>query len=144
MMIGHKGRLLVVALLTLTLGGNTMQAEHFVDVPGTHWSYDAVQWAWENGWVVGRSLNPPMYYPMSPMTRAEISVLIVRAHYGVAYEPPPATGMFPDVPADYWGARWIERAVLDGLLGPAANGHFYPRSPANRADVAVLLSELER
>ena len=114
-------------------------AKPFVDVPKDHWAYQAVDELRLDGWVVGRSIKPSMYYPDSAITRAEIAVLVMRAKRGTSFFPPPATGLFPDVSKNYWGAKWIEQAYHDGLLGPSADGNYYPRNPATRADTAVLI-----
>lgn len=110
----------------------------FVDAPPGRVG-EIVEKLREEGFVVGRSLNPPMFYPYSPMTRAEICVLIVRGKHGAGYAPPAASeAPFPDVRSDYWGAKWIARAASDGLALPQLDGKFYPTSPATRMDVAVL------
>ena len=114
-------------------------AKPFVDVPKDHWAYQAVDELRLDGWVVGRSIKPSMFYPDSAITRAEIAVLVVRAKHGTGFLPSPATGIFPDVSKNYWGAKWIEQAYNDGLLGPSADGNYYPRNPATRADTAVLI-----
>ena len=111
----------------------------FVDVDLSRNSYDAIEGLRNEGWVVGRSQNPPQFVPDSNITRAEMAVLIVRAEKGVNFQPPPATGSIPDVNQNYWGAKWIEIAILLDLMDLYSNGNFYPRNPATRADVAVLL-----
>ena len=89
------------------------------------------------GWVVGVGNNE--YKPYDTVTRAEMSVFIGRAKNGVHYKPSSPSGFIPDVPTGYWGAGWIESAIHDNLMDKYDDGNFYPRNPATRADVAVLI-----
>lgn len=134
-------KLLVILLLTLslTLGGCTMSiANPFVDVSKDRNTFEAIDGLRKDGWIAGRSVNPSMFYPDSTMTRAEISVLIVRAKHGVQYKPAPPEGTIPDVDVSYWGAGWIESAISAERMDLFPDGNFYPRQPATRADIAML------
>ena len=114
-------------------------ADPFVDVSPSQNTFEATNSLRQDGWIVGRSRNPSMFYPNSAMTRAEISVLIVRAQYGTDVSLPDPDGAVPDVDVNYWGAGWIEYAVNSDLMDLFPDGNFYPRQPATRADVAELL-----
>ena len=114
-------------------------ADPFVDVSASQNTFEAIDKLREDGWIVGRSRSPSMFYPNSSMTRAEISVLIVKARSGTAVTPPGPNGTIPDVPDTYWGAGWIEYAVNGDLMDLFPDGNFYPRQPATRADVSELL-----
>ena len=118
-----------------------MTAKPFVDVSPQRNTYEAIEGLHQKGYVVGRQVNPPMFYPDSNITRAEMSVLIVRAAEGPGFSPPPATGSVPDVSISYWGAKWIEIAIDKELMDLFLDGNFYPRNPSTRADVASLLWE---
>ena len=109
----------------------------FTDVPTDLNSCAAIEDLRREGWVVGVGNNE--YKPYDTVTRAQMAVLIVRAKYGVHVTPTPLTGMAPDVPTDYWGAKWISVAVKEELMDLYEDGNFYPRNPATRADVAVLI-----
>ncbi len=114
-------------------------ANPFVDVSKDRNTFEAIDGLRKEGWIAGRSTNPSMFYPGSAMTRAEISVLVVKAKYGTDTKPPKPTGSIPDVDVNYWGARWIEHALNNELVDLFPDGNFYPRQQATRADVASLL-----
>jgi hypothetical protein len=109
----------------------------FTDVPNDLNSYEAIKELKDEGWIVGVGNNE--FKPFDTITRAQMAVLICRAKYGVHYKPHAPTGSIPDVPADYWGAGWIEDAVTWKLMDLYPGGNFYPRNPATRADVIVLI-----
>jgi len=118
------------------LGGCIMsQFKVFDDVPSTHPAYRSIGRLGGEGYVAGCQTEPPKFCPNRAMTRAEIAVLIVRAVNGATYEPPAPVGLYPDVPVDFWGAKWIEDA--EGM-GAMDDGLFHPDIPARRSDVAVL------
>lgn len=109
----------------------------FTDVPEELNSFEAIEGLRLEGWVVGVGNNE--YKPFDAVTRAQMAVLIVRAKNGVHISPTSLDGVAPDVPADYWGAKWIAIALEQELMDLYPDGNFYPRNPATRADVAVLI-----
>ncbi len=121
-----------------------MTTKPFVDVSPQRNTYEAIEELRQEGYVVGRQVNPPMFYPDSNITRAEMSVLIVRAVEGPDFEPPPATGTIADVSIKYWGVRWIEYAIDKELMDLFPDGSFYPRNPSSRADATSLLWEARK
>lgn len=99
------------------------------------------------GYVKGIGDN--LFDPLSPMTRAQIAVLIVRAQLWPDFEPKPEKPYFfsyapkvevempPDVPQDAWYYEWVRMAL--GLeLMDTIDGKFLPDSSARRADVVSL------
>lgn len=112
----------------------------FTDVSPDLNSYGAIRDLKDEGWIVGVGDNK--YEPFNTVTRAEMAVFIGRAAFGVHYQPSGATGtMFPDCPTVYWGTKWIEAVAK--YMDAYGDGNFYPRNPATRADVAVLVSLLK-
>jgi hypothetical protein len=61
---------------------------------------------------------------------------------GIDYDPPAPSGIFADVPIDYWGARWIEAAYNAGLI-PACETSpellFCPYDVLDRAMAAYMM-----
>jgi len=109
----------------------------FNDVPPSLNSYTAIHDLRQKGWIDGVGNNE--YKPFDTVTRAQMAVLLSRAKNGVHFQPPAPTGFIPDVDINYWAAKWIESAINGGLMDLYADGNFYPRNPATRADVAVLV-----
>ena len=113
----------------------------FTDVSKDLNSYNAIENLKNDGWVVGVGNNE--YKPFDSVSRAQMAVLIGRAKHGVHYKPPTPTGDIPDVGASYWGAGWIESAIGNELMDLYSDRNFYPRNPATRADIAVLVDLLK-
>ena len=82
----------------------------------------------------------PDYCPLSPLTRAQMMVFLLRAEHGPGYLPPPATGtVFGDVPADSFAADYIEAAAQEGITGGCGGGNFCPENPVTRGQAAALI-----
>jgi subtilisin len=126
----------LIIILLLLIGG-TM----FTDVSKDLNSYEAIKNLKDAGWIVGVGNNE--YKPFDSVTRAEMAVFICRATFGVHYKPNIPVNTIPDVPADYWGAKWIGVAVTQQIMDLYPDGNFYPRNPATRADIAVLVDLLK-
>ncbi len=81
------------------------------------------------------------YCPASPVLRKQMAVFLEKATRGAAYLPPPATGIFDDVPASDQFAPWIEQLFLDGVTGGCDQGVFCPGNTNTRGQMAVFLSK---
>jgi hypothetical protein len=79
------------------------------------------------------------YCPTGPVTRAQMAVFLLRAKYGSGYSPPPATGIFGDVPPGSFADRFIEQLAAEGITGGCGNGNYCPGDPITRAQMAVFL-----
>ena len=79
------------------------------------------------------------YCPTATVTRAQMAVFLVRARHGIAFVPPAATGIFPDVPVGSFGANFIEQLVADGITSGCAGGNYCPNVIVNRDTMAVFL-----
>jgi hypothetical protein len=80
------------------------------------------------------------YCPDDPVTRAQMSIFLLRVEHGFDYQPPAATGLlFLDVqPADF-GARFIEQIAREGISGGCGSGNFCPGDSVSRAQMAAFL-----
>jgi len=79
------------------------------------------------------------FCPNDDVTRAQMAIFLLRAKYGSAYAPPPATGVFPDVPLGSFGDSWIEQLAAEGITSGCGGGNFCPGAPVTRAQMAVFL-----
>jgi hypothetical protein len=79
------------------------------------------------------------YCPNATVTRDQMAVFLLRAKYGAGYSPPAATGVFGDVPVDYWAASWIEQLAAEGITAGCGGGNYCPESAVNRDQMAVFL-----
>ena len=80
------------------------------------------------------------YCPNDPVTRAQMSVFLLRGSHGGTYNPPAATGtVFSDVPANGFAAAWIEELHAEAIAAGCGGTSFCPASPITRAQMAVFL-----
>jgi hypothetical protein len=79
------------------------------------------------------------YCPTQPVSRAQMAIFLVRAKHGVAFVPPTATGIFPDVPVGSFGANYIEQLVADAITSGCGGGNYCPNTMVKRDSMAVFL-----
>jgi len=111
----------------------------FADVPPTDPLAGWVEQIYAEGITSGCSMNPLRYCPASPVTRGQMSVLLLKTREGTSYQPPAATGVFGDVPPNFVFAPWIEELSRRGITGGCGNGNYCPADPASRGQMAVFL-----
>jgi Domain of unknown function (DUF4832)/Domain of unknown function (DUF4874)/S-layer homology domain len=109
----------------------------FTDIPASYWAAAWIEQLAADG-ITGGCGNGN-YCPESTVTRAQMAVFLLRAKHGSTYSPPAATGIFDDVPNNYWAAAWIEQLAAEGITGGCGNGNYCPDSPVTRAQMAVFL-----
>ncbi len=80
-----------------------------------------------------------LYCPDSLVTRAQMAVFLLKAKHGSGYTPPPAAGMFDDVPPSNQFAPWIEQLAAEGVTAGCGGGNYCPGSPNTRGQMAVFL-----
>src|SRR4051812_2543545 len=120
----------------------------FVDVPPSYWAWPSIEALAVAQVTSGCAVSPPQFCPESRISRAELAVFLVRAKRGPSYVPPAARGVFPDVPASFWAAAYIEQLYRDGITAglpvPCGVGLFCPGALATRAEMAFLLERMKR
>jgi hypothetical protein len=115
---------------------------HFADVPPAHSYYSFIHNIYRNGVTSGCGGNA--YCPDTAVTRAEMSVFLLRSKDGASYNPPAATGsVFLDVPSNGFAAAWIEELSDRGITAGCTGGNFCPNSPVTREQMAVFLLRTE-
>lgn len=111
----------------------------FTDVPLNHEAWQEIEAVHEAGVIDGCRTNPLSFCPNDPVTREDMTVFLLRALLGRDYMPPPATGIFDDVPVENRFAAWVESAVSRGITGGCGGGNFCPDSPVTRGQMSVFL-----
>lgn len=113
----------------------------FADVPTTYWAAGWIERVRALGITGGCSATPLRYCPTGKVTRDQMAVLLLKAKYGGAYNPPVATGMFQDVPTSHWAASWIEQLAREGVTGGCATNpvRYCPNDQVKRDQMAVFL-----
>ena len=84
------------------------------------------------------------YCPGDPVTRAQMAVLLLKTLLGSDYAPPPAQGIFGDVPVGAFADSWIEdlyaRQITAGCdLGPPPL--YCPDAANTRGEMSVFLTK---
>ncbi len=118
-----------------------LKSPTFTDVPSTYWAYGYIERLYAASITGGCGTGT--YCPEDTVTRAQMAVFLERGKHGSSYDPPPATGLFTDVPTNYWAANWIEQLSRDGITGGCAASLYCPESPVTRAQMAVFLLKAE-
>ena len=110
----------------------------FTDVLPGKWYSDPVLWAWQNGYIKGRTET--CFSPHRDISRAEFLTVLWRAH-GC---PAPASEEMPfeDVPEDTWytdGVRW---AAEQGIAAGVTPTRFNPQAVCTRAQIVTFLRRM--
>jgi hypothetical protein len=117
--------------------------ESFDDVPVTSIFYADVENIFHNQVTVGCSDSDTEFCPSEPTLRKQMAVFVLKAKEGPAYVPPPATGIFSDVPPDDLFAPWIEelfrRGVVEGCVAPGLLKTYCPDDPVLRQQMPLFL-----
>ncbi|MEQ1353553.1 MAG: PQQ-dependent sugar dehydrogenase [Candidatus Acidiferrum sp.] len=114
----------------------------FLDVPPENLFHDFVDTIARNSITAGCG-DGTLYCPDDPNTRAQMAVFLLKSELGASYTPPPAVGVFADVPADDPFAPWIEdlynRQITGGCNPNPPPLQYCPDRAISRAEMAVLL-----
>jgi len=81
------------------------------------------------------------YCPGESVTRRQMAVVLLKAKEGSGYMPPPAVGIFDDVPPSDSFAPWIEELANRQITGgcQVSPPLYCPASPTTRGQMAVFL-----
>ena len=109
----------------------------FADVPSTHWAAAWIEQLYVEGITGGCSGGN--YCPETPVTRDQMAVFLLRAKHSSAHVPPAPTGVFSDVPTNYWSAAWIEELAAEGITSGCGPSLYCPTTVVTRAQMAVFL-----
>lgn len=112
----------------------------FGDVPPSFWGWKYIEALFTAGITNGCDTSPN-FCPNNQATRAEMAASLVRATHGAGFVPPPATGIFADVPSTHWAAPWVEQLYRDGLTKGCALAplRYCPDNLVTRAEMGPFL-----
>jgi S-layer family protein len=112
--------------------------ESFADVPTSNLFYPFVENVFHNGVTGG--CGGTGYCPAQSTLRKQMAVFVLKAKEGASYVPPPATGIFTDVPASDPFAPWIEELYRRGVVAGCGAGPAYcPNGAVLRQQMSVFL-----
>jgi hypothetical protein len=116
----------------------------FGDVPANHWARFLIEDLYAPPKLVSENLGMDglgrvVFGPENAMLRKYMARWLLKAKLGAAYAPPPAVGIFADVPPNSEFAPWIEDLFNRGITAGCGAGLYCPDSPVTREQAAVLL-----
>ena len=110
----------------------------FLDVNESHFFYDPVLWAVENGITNGTGADT--FTPFGICNRAQVITFLWR--YAGSPEPADAQNHFTDVPAGVFYEKPVLWALENGITNGISNNEFGPNQFCNRAQVVTFLWRL--
>jgi hypothetical protein len=113
----------------------------FQDVSFNYWARNYIERLYNAGITGGCGTNPLMYCPTAIVTRDQMAVFLLKGKHGSGYVPSTATGLFQDVPKNYWAANWIEQLAAEGITSGCSVGPklYCPGTSVTRDQMAVFL-----
>ena len=113
----------------------------FLDVPPPHWARTWIESVYHAGIseICDACEGHPLFCPESALRRRYAAVWLLKAKEGAGYVPPPATGVFVDVPPGDGFAPWIEELAHRAVTAGCGGGRYCPDEALTRAQAAVFL-----
>jgi hypothetical protein len=109
----------------------------FGDVTFNDYNSFYIQGIYDDGITAG--CGNGNYCPNDINKRKQMSVFIVKAVEGADFVPPPAQGIFDDVPANDPFAPWIEYLFNQGVTAGCGGNNFCPEANISNGQMAVFL-----
>ena len=128
---------LVTDSCTTTASNAATLSVEFADVPTTNIFHDDIITIATAGVTAG--CGGADYCPASTVTRAQMSVFLLKSEHGSAYVPPACTGVFTDVPCPGPFTDWIEQLAAEGVTAGCGGGDYCPDASITRSQMAVFL-----
>jgi hypothetical protein len=116
----------------------------FLDVTPRTFAADWIEDLYRAGITAG--CGAERFCPSAVVPREQMAVFLLRAIQPFGYIPPPATGIFADVPVSDPFARWIEALYHAGITAGCAGGpppspiYFCPNAAVTRGQMAALMN----
>ncbi|MBQ4602205.1 MAG: S-layer homology domain-containing protein [Clostridia bacterium] len=116
----------------------------FKDIKADRWSAPYIKWAADNGIVSG--YNDGSFAPTNGITRQEICSVVKRYldKFGIAIDRVNAEKSFTDsAKIAAWAKEAVTYCQTRGIISGDAKGAFNPSKTATRAEVAVIITNLD-
>jgi hypothetical protein len=122
-------------------GANAICSSYLKDVSPRYWAEEEIYTIYDAGITAGCSKSPLKYCPTTPVTRAQMAIFLLKSKLGSGYTPPPATGIFDDVPVGSFAEPWIEDLYNRGITAGCSKSplKYCPSSPVTRQQMAIFL-----
>ncbi len=142
-----RGQFAKVVILGFGLPAYTPATPDFSDVPATYFAYLYIESGFHAGILSGFDLAScqaasqpyPCYLPNRPITRAQLTKLVVNAARYPFYTPTGGQPTFSDVPPGSVFFVSIETAHEKGVINGYPDGTFRPNNPIRRDEMAQIV-----
>ncbi len=143
--ISTRAQFARIAVKALDITATTPTTPTFSDVPANYFAYVEIESGVAAGILSGYTqaqcqaafTNYPCYLPNNPITRAELTKLVVKADQLPRQHPQQQT--FSDVPTDYFAYHYIEIAYVNHIITGTDATHFAPALPIRRDEMAGIV-----
>ena len=114
----------------------------FSDVPPSHPAAAAIERLARSAIVL--PCAPQRFCPGEPISRAQAAAFLLRARLGASWTPPPASGLFADVPVFDPLAAYVEHFYRLGYTSGCSTlpRLFCPSAPVDRGSMALFLASV--
>ncbi|HEV7241504.1 MAG TPA: S-layer homology domain-containing protein [Thermoanaerobaculia bacterium] len=111
--------------------------QRFADVATNHPFHGQIEFFAQAGITSGCSAG--LYCPNAPVTRGQMAVFLERTMKASNWPPPPATGLFTDVPPGTLFRDFIEALKNDGITSGCGPTTYCPNAAVTRGQMAVFV-----
>jgi hypothetical protein len=126
-----------VAAYRATATGLHPVSQRFTDVPTNHPFYGHVEFFAQAGVTSGCATG--LFCPSGPVTRGQMAVFLERAMKASNWTPPPAVGLFTDVPPGKPFRDYIEALKNDQITSGCGPTTYCPDASVTRGQMAVFI-----
>ena len=120
-------------------------ANHFTDVNETQWFAKTVSEAQTRGLIPAEMVINNCFNPDQPITREEMTAIIVRLWEGMKGTLAPAALSFSDLSLfSSWATDSVAKAVALGVITGNPDGTFNPLGRATRAEASVIFNRFDQ
>ncbi len=142
-----RGQFAKVVALGFGLPSYTPATPDFSDVPASYFAYAYIESGYHAGILSGfdmascaaHGVRSPCYLPNLPITRGQLTKLVVGAAHYPLYTPTGGGQDFTDVPPSNVFYASIETAHYKGVINGYADGTFRPNNNIRRDEMAQII-----
>lgn len=140
-----RGMIVVVLSNVAKADVSSAKDASFSDVQPSDWYADAIDWAYEQGYVSGTGANT--FSPNSVVTRAQIAVILSNYLHSINadLEENENSAAFNDIAAiPSWALEGVKYMQAIGLMAGDSAGNFNPNKELTRAEAATVFMRMDQ
>lgn len=140
-----RGMIVVVLSNVAKADVSSSKDANFSDVQPSDWYADAINWAYEQGYVSGTGANT--FSPNSVVTRTQIAVILSNYLHSInaALEEDGNSAAFNDIAAiPSWALEGVKYMQAIGLMAGDSAGNFNPNKELTRAEAATVFMRMDQ